>query len=187
MSTTLEDFDDDFPTATAPAGRAGKLEDLPDGEYLFEITRCEVKGDDETRGNGPLVTLKLQVLTDGPQFEANVEHTYWLTKKDDAGQRVKNERDVGQLKKDLETLGFDVKEWTKEHARPFSAELLKAAKAMRGVAFHGKKKTNTGNQGKKFHNLYVNSRSDQDGKPGTFGPAELAAAAAADADPFAVD
>jgi len=179
-AATLEDLDDGFTTATATYGGGDlELKDLSDGEYEFEVKSMEVKETDA----GPLVKWKLGMLTDGPHSGKTLERTYWLTAKDrNTGQRVRNERQIAELRKDLVTLGFDADLWTKENDRPFSREIGKVSACIVGVCFKAKKKQGAKkDDGSHYQNLYVNERVLTDGKPPKFGPTELAEA---NADPF---
>lgn len=178
MSTAvdLEQFDDTFTTATPSYGGSGlKLADIPDGDYEFAVKSCEIKD----TAKGPLVSIKLEILTTGPHEGGMVDHVYFLTK-DEQGVRVKNDNQIAQLRKDLVTLGFDADNWKKENSRPLSVELARAAIAMPGICFHAKKTQNPSG-GKIYHNLKINSRSADDGLPAKFGPKELEAAGK---DPF---
>ncbi|HEY1189943.1 MAG TPA: hypothetical protein VGE74_20000 [Gemmata sp.] len=168
MATSMADLDEDFEKAKDPGTRENGLENLPDGEYVFEITHGEQK---DTK-SGPLVSFKLTVVSDGPFASKEVEHNYFLMKKVKGGTGYeKNDAQIAQLKKDLETLGFDVPNWTKANERPFSAQLKLAMGVIVGVQFKGKKKKSN-----EFHNLYLNERSKTDGRPEKFGPTELAEA-----------
>ncbi len=165
MSATLADFDDDFTTATATRpGGDFDLKDLPDGEYEFEVAACESK---DTQ-SGPIVSMKLMILSDGKFAGKKVERAYFLTKKDEGGARVKNENQIAELRKDLGVLGFDVENWTNANGRPFSKTLPEACRVMQGCGVKGKKKQNG-----KFANLYLNERLATDGKPAKFGADEL--------------
>jgi hypothetical protein len=66
--------------------------------------------------------------------------------------------------------------------RPFSVELDKAIKLLKGLRFQGTKKTNKNGE-KIYHNLYVDERVRTDSQPERFGPEQLNAAADPD-DPF---
>lgn len=173
----LEDFDDDFPTATATRGGLD-LEKLPDGEYQVSVKALEVKEAND------LISLKLEILSDGPHAGASVEKTYWMTQKNQqTGLKEKNERQMVELRKDLTALGFDPDNWTKQNSRPFSVEIRRAANAIPGVCFRAKKKQG----GKKpsapghYQNLYVEERLPDDGKPLKFTTADLDEA---NVDPF---
>lgn len=178
--TSIEDLDDDF-TSVKGDGKAtsDKMESLPEGDYVFQIT----KGESKSTNNGPLVTLHLCTLAPGTAFDGlEIKRDYWLTEKDRAtGERVKSTRNIDLLKKDLKTLGFDVDNWTKDAGRPFSIELPKAFGVIAGIRFHAKKsikaKETKPNEPQGFwHNLFVNARDKSDGKPEAFGAAELEAA-----------
>lgn len=158
----LADLDDEFETVKPPERKGGGgLAALPDGDYTFAVKGAQAK---DTKA-GPMVQLDLEVLSGGGPFDGHAcEHLYFLKGKD--GKT--NEVALSQLKKDLETLGFDVPNWTKANGRPFSAQLELAFFVLAGVRFRGKKKTNKG-----YANLYVEERATDDGRPATFGPDEL--------------
>jgi hypothetical protein len=173
----LEDFDDDFTTATATSSsQSFDLAKLPDGDYEFAVQQFEVK---ETKA-GPLVSLKLAIITEGPFVGKVVQRDYWLTKLGDNGTRVKNDQQIAQVRDDLKKLGFDTGEWTKENGRPFSREINRVGACIKDVCFKGRKKANVSG-GKTYQNLYVNDRLTTDGKPAAFGPKEMDDA---NADPF---
>lgn len=180
MSMTMEDLETDFEEAKGTGRTAGKIDDLPDGEYVFEIS----SGDAMETNSGPLVKLKLMIFAPGsPHDGGKIDRDYWLTEKDrDTGDRVKSTRNIDLLKKDLKTLGFDCENWTRGNNRPFSVELDRAMGVISGVRFHGKKssKPKDNKPGESWHNLYVNARVKDDGRPAAFGPAELAG----EPDPF---
>lgn len=174
----LEDFDDDFTTTTATRDDLSKL---PDGEYEFAVKGMEVKDGDNT---GSLVELKVEVISDGEFRGSTAKKTYWLTQKNQqTGLREKNERQIVELRKDLTALGFDPEDWTKQNSRPFSVEIRRAAAAIPGVCFKGKKKQGGAKPqgGGYYQNLYVNERLPDDGKPLKFTVKDLDEA---NADPF---
>lgn len=164
---TLEDYEDEIDNIPVGGGSNGDLKALPDGEYEFQLTKGAYKVIEKT--GSECVDLSFDVVSDGPFCAKTFRHTYWLTNKDGGGL---NEVSIGILKKDLKTLGFDVDDWRKANGRPFLGELKKALKVMAGgVQFHAKKSSKSG-----YAQLYINRRSATDGKPATFGPAELNAA-----------
>lgn len=174
----LDDYDDDFPTATAGRGNTLDLAKLPDGEYTLAVKAMEVK---EGTSAGDIISLKLELLTDGPFFGSLVEKAYFMSKNEN-GIRVKNANQLVQVKDDLKRLGFDTDNWTKEQGRPFSREIKRACAVVVGVTFKGKKKQGGAkNGGGYYQNLYVNDRIPDDGKPEAFGPKEMDDA---NADPF---
>lgn len=160
---TLADLDDDFPTAKPGGFKSGDfdLSELKDGEYLFSIASAELKK------NNTIFELTIELLTECPQAGGKIRKTYFFTKKDESsGLYVKNGDQIGQLKKDLGTLGFDVDNWTKENSRPFSVELPKTClvlQAMRVVM--QKKQGGKKNATEHYQNLYVAKRGEGDGKP----------------------
>lgn len=164
--SSLADLEDEIETIPAGGGNYGSsLKELPDGEYEFGIASAVSKKIEST--GSELVEFKLELLTSGRTQGRKYQHSYWLTNKDDGGL---NAVSVGILKKDLTTLGFDVENWTKANGRPFFSELKKAVKILNGggFAFSGKKVTKSGHA-----NLYVNTRSETDGKPAKFDAAAM--------------
>lgn len=170
----LATFDDEA-EKVAPGG-ATKLAAIADGEYELIIEKATIK---EVKGSN-VVEMKLTILTEGVHTGAEVTQSSWITNiNKETNKPELNQVAVGILKKDLETLGFDIPEWTKANNRPFSQELPKALHCLTGVKFKGKKVTNG-----KYANLYINERLPSDGKPAKFGPTELEAAAKANDIPF---
>lgn len=176
---TLEDYEDlaETPVATRPGGKSD-LKDLPNGEYQFEITKMHEKS---VTGGRLILEIAIEVITDSPHLGMKFDLSYWMNKKDgQTGELLRDEISFNRFRKDLETLGFDTPLWNKANGRSFKAEFNKACAVIEGVRFNGKKVTNDGDDGKKYHNLYVNKRVESDGKPVKFGPEELAVGA----DPF---
>lgn len=155
----LEDVDDNF----KPGEMAGKMESLTDGEYDFEVNEAKFKVKAE-KGMA-IIEMELEVLTAGKHQGTKVQHSLFLTDKDSANR----------IGKDLKTLGFDCDDWTKANSRPFSKEIQKVHKVLKGLRFKGKKQKND-NNGKTYHNLYINKRLEGDGKPQRLGPEQLDAA-----------
>lgn len=165
---SVVDYDEAMETIPAGGGTGNDLKNLPDGKYEFGCVKAAFKTVEKT--GSQCVDLSIEVLSTGPSEGKKFQHTYWLTNKDDGSV---NEVSVGILKKDLETLGFDVPLWKKANGRPFSQELKKALKIMEsGIQFHAKKASNA----KGYAQLYIEIRSITDGKPAAFGPAEMDAA-----------
>lgn len=161
----LDDVDEEFKLG-------GKPEDLTDGEYDFTIRDAKVKN--LAAKSKLIIELKLDVLTAGKHQGHEIQHTLYISDKDSAVR-------VGR---DLKTLGFDCDNWTRANDRPFSQEIMKIGKVLRGLMFKGKKQTNKGTDGRTFHNLYIQKRLASDGKPTVLGPAELDAADPENDDPF---
>lgn len=153
----LGDTDENFGQMT------GKLDGITDGDYDFEINEAAHKI--KTEKGMLILEINMEILTPGKHQGAKVQHAMFITDRDSANR-------VG---KDLTTLGFDCEEWTKANSRPFSQEILKVAKVLKGLRFKGKKATNK-SDGKVYHNLYVNKRLENDGKPARLGPEQLDAA-----------
>jgi hypothetical protein len=173
MSVSIADLDDDFTKSDPSKGpeRANKLADLPDGDYDFAVRSAVFKEAAEGKPGPVLVSLTLAVFAPGtPHDGVEGEHVYFLVSK----EGKKNTVALNILKKDLLTLGFDVNSWTRENGRPFSKQLVLALGVIEGVEFKGKKKR----RDEKNFNLFVNERSATDGRPATFGPAELVAPSA---------
>lgn len=179
---TLADYEDAIDEIPAGGGSYGNdLKTLPDGEYEFEIASGGAAYKQIESTESELVELKLTLLSENPRQQGKkFNHAYWLTNTAAKGGGL-NEVTVGILKKDLKTLGFDVDNWTKANGRPFFGELKKALKILNGggFAFKGKKVTKSGHA-----NLYINSRSDTDGRPATFDAKSMEAAAK---EPFNAD
>lgn len=177
---TLADYEDAIDEIPAGGGSYGNdLKTLPDGEYEFEIASGGAAYKSIEKTGSELVELKLTLLSENPRQQGKkFNHAYWLTNKNDGGL---NEVTVGILKKDLKTLGFDVDNWTKANGRPFFGELKKALKILNGGGFAFKAKKATKD---KYAHLYINSRSETDGRPATFDAKSMEAAAK---EPFNAD
>lgn len=160
---SLADFEDKAETAppTRPGGKAD-LDQLADGKYKFTITGMTQK---ETKDGRLLVEIGLECITPGPADGKKFDHVYWLNKAN--GER--DDMAFDRLRRDLTTLGFDVANWKSTNGRPFAAEFMKACAVIKDVSFDGKKVTNK----EGYPNLYINTRSADDGKPEKFGPNEL--------------
>lgn len=163
-----------FDTAAMDAGFEKALEKpkyasdatvkLPDGDYEVQITTGLLKDGEY----GPIVTILMTVLGDGPQRGWQVEKTYFLTKKGEGDSgRIMDERKIGELKSDLSTMGFDVANWTAANNRPFSVQLDIAASVMKGMKLKVRKKQND-----EYANIYVNKRLE-DGKPAKLTAADM--------------
>lgn len=156
MGFNLEDFDDDFVPGTGKAS----VENLSDGEYDFQIESGAFK----VIKDFAILELTVQVISGGKHAGDHFQHSLFVSDKESASR-------VG---KDLKTLGFDCDDWTKAGGRPFSKELPKVTRCIKGVRFKGVKKTNKNEEKKKtYHNLYINKRLDTDGLPSKFGPEQL--------------
>ncbi len=169
--SSFDAIDDDFERAEAkPKYASEATEKLGDGDYEVEITAGIPKEGDF----GPVVTILMVVLTAGKYAGWKIEKTYFLTKKgEEAGERIKDEKRVAELKSDLATIGFDVGNWSAANKRPFGAQLKIACETMKGCRLKIRKKQNG-----EYANIYMNKRlSEADGKPATFGPNEMVASA----------
>lgn len=157
MTVDLADYDDDFETAKPGTSQRPKIEDLTDGKYEFEIVSGAVKFPKEFC----ILEMNLRVTSEGAHCGEEFQYSEFV-----------NADRAPFIKGILKALGFDVDLWTKANNRPFSAEFIKVGKCLKGVRFSGRKKTNPGNKGKDFHNLYIDRRTDDD-QPDTFGPEQL--------------
>lgn len=169
----LDEFEDasEAPVATRPGGKID-LKSLPDGDYRFRVTGMRDKKVGKEIGR-VLVEIDLEVAGDSVATGALLDQVYWLNKSDGTQDTIAFNR----LRKDLETLGFDVPNWKPSAGRSFAKEFAKAVNVIKGVEFDGKKVTKGG-----YANLYINARAEDDGKPAKFGPEELDAGE--ELDPF---
>lgn len=160
----LTEFDQDF----APvSGRKLNLEDLTDGDYVFEVQSAIL---DITKHTSDKILKLLLYIVDGPSKDNTVERAYFLR-----GQEVANE--IGA---DFRALGIDTESWRSDKGGKFSMELPKAMVRIKGVRFKGKKVTRRGKD-KHFHNLYISSFLEGHG-PRSY--EEASAEVEADNDPF---
>lgn len=173
--SSFDALDDDFEkTDLRPKHASEATEKLADGDHECEITLGEQK---EING-GPVVVIKMTVISEGKFKGWAIEKPYFLTKNEEGGGRVKDEKRLQELKTDLSTMGFDVANWTPGNNRPFSAQLKIACAVMKGIHLKVRKKQNG-----EYANLYLNKRllndegsAPKDGKPLTFGPVQMVAA-----------
>lgn len=174
------DLDDDVAAAT---GESFSKEQLPDGEYTVEVE----KGESKEVKKAVIVTLYLKLLDGGPKLQGRIfQHQYWLVSMDGS----KSESQINQLKKDLNTIGFNLDAYH-EAGQKFSMVVGKTMLAVNGMKLAVKKSSKVadplpGKAPRTFHNVYVNKRLPEDGKPTKVSLAELEelAKAAAPADPF---
>ncbi len=145
------------------------LAGLPDGEFTFTITAAEMK----TIKTGNTLFNRSVTVIGGDHDGHTAKYDTFLTVDD--GKTVNN-INMKSLEKDLAALGFDVENWGRANGRPLSKELPKAAMAMIGMKFVGKKEAKTSGD-KTYQNLYVLSRVAGDGKPEKMGAAETQKAA----------
>jgi hypothetical protein len=152
---------------------AAKIDELPNGKYHFKIIRAEFKDINQKS----LFAFTVQVIDgghDGKKFDV----AYWLHTNDrDSGAIKPDAVKLGILLDFLKRLGFDADNWKASKGRPVSKSLPQAVALLPGIEFHGAKASKASG-GKEYHSLYANTRSDEDGKPATFGKAEMAAAGA---------
>lgn len=154
----LSHYDEMAAPATNSGNRLG-ANDLPDGDYEFEIKKVYLKT--SKKQQTPIISMELQVLS-GPAFVGNViERPSFIT----------SQEAFGFVLADCLKLGFDADQWKKATGRPASQEIEKAAKLMEGLRFAGQKKTNG-----TYHNVYIDKRLNTDGKPAKFTAADLDAA-----------
>lgn len=149
----------------------GNIQKLPDGDHTFQVTDGELK----KTAKAVVFTLKFSAAVGDAQYLG--EKTYWLK-----GNKGVDERQINNLKADLKLLGFDVDNWTVANGRPFTAQLGLIKPLLPGLGFKGRKKTNPNqNDPKKpYVNIYLNERDADDGRPASFGAAEIEAASAND-------
>lgn len=124
-------FDDDY----APKqGQLPGIDKLPDGTYDFEIASVELA---RTPNSGmPLLRTGLRVGSGGV-----FEWVHFLDKQDK----------VDRCGADLAAVGLP--EFASKGG--FSAALKKALTRMKGMRFRATKSTDTGKDGKKYHNIFV--------------------------------
>ena len=150
----------DADEAFDPSGQQ-KVDDLSDGEYEFAVRDSRLKI--LTGKSMAILEMSLEVLSAGKHAGAKVQHALFVKDKDSADRAGR----------DLAKLGFDCDKWTKANGRPFSQEIQKAPKGLRGLRFYGKKATNK-SDGKEYHNLYfVRRNAAGDGRPAVIGPEVL--------------
>jgi hypothetical protein len=194
MSFDLSAFDDDDFKPAEKRPLLVKPEELPDGQYDFEITKGYIQA---TGGNGKdphiIWKMELKVLSGGKYDGAMVDFAMFIDTKD-ASERA------ARILKDI---GFDSDLWKGKPgnpgARPFSEEFPKAVSlaARMRLRLKGAKKANEGTDKKTgatklYHNLYINGRATVgadknaavvDGKPANFTAEDLNAKD--ESDPFA--
>ncbi len=171
---TLEDFDEEAkaPVATRPGGKVD-LSSVPNGDYKLRVTSMAERS---IAGGFLILEMNYEIVTDGPLYGTKLDKTFWVVNKDqDTGQPKKDADALGRFRKDIAVLGFDVEKWNSDHQRKFGAEFKKACGIIPGVECHAKKTSKAGEKGKVYHNVYINTRAEDDGKSPTFGPEELAA------------
>lgn len=154
----LEFADDAFVPSEGPLG----AESLPEGEYVFEVVKAEIKFKNTDKGGAQhILEFGWKVVSEGMYHDSTIRYAWFIKDKESANR-------VGG---DLRKLGFDCELWTIANGRKFSEELPKAIEHIVGMRFTGKKATNkTGD--KTFHNIYIIKR-EPDGKPERYGPVEL--------------
>jgi hypothetical protein len=155
---------DQFDTGYAPENKPGELEEIPDGEYTFEIKTAKL----EVTPNAGLTILRLELQVLGGPLDGTIaKHTKFLT----------SQEQVNYLGTDLAKLGFDSDTWNPTHKKKFSVELPKAVEHMPGIRFIASKSSREGKDKKKFTNLLIKEKVG-------FNSEAKKAAAAAEADPF---
>ncbi len=164
----MDEFDTLFATAPAKAQYASdQSKQVADGEYECEIRSAVMKD----TSSGKVFTFTGTILSDGPYRGYALEHTIFFSKKNgtDEEKAEYKKKQLGNLKKDFTTLGFDADNWTPEKGRLFSAQMPIACALAKGMVVKMRKKvTDTG------ENVYLNRRlADKDGKPAKFGAAEM--------------
>lgn len=159
----MESLDDNFQLG-------GKVENLTDGEYEFEVRKCEFKN--IAKKSMAIVSMDIEVISAGKHMGQVVQH----------GLYIKDADGAARVGKELAILGFDCSEWTRANGRPFSGEIKKVPKVLKGLRFKAKKTTNSSDD-KEFYNLYINKRLP-DGKPARLGKDQLDAVDPLGDDPF---
>ncbi len=138
----LESFDSSF--KPQESGMRLGLEILPDGDYDFQITSMVLE---RTKKENTLILRQgLRVLSGSHGVGKELERAYFF----------KSQQNVDILGGDLCRLNFDADKWTTANNRPFSKELQAVLPKCVGLRFRGKKSSNADN-GKTYHNLYINS------------------------------
>ena len=151
--------------AKPSSGFSNKLEDIPDGEYQFLITKAEMRKN--ASAGYSILDMTLRVL-DGDRAGTEGSKPVFF----------KEQQNVNIFMGELRVLGFDVDNWTVAKQRPFSSELVKARLQLPGLAFKGKKK-------KSKDGVHINIEvKELIGRREIPGAAAAAAAAAAKNDPF---
>jgi hypothetical protein len=108
-------------------GFSNKLEDLPDGDYEFLITKTAMKRNEKV--GYPIFEMTLQVLSGERAGVTGTKAVFF-----------KEQGNVDIFAGELGKLGFDTKNWTVANKRPFSVEFSKAIPQLPGLAFKGVKK-----------------------------------------------
>lgn len=135
----LDQFDDDFKPRDP---FTSKFEDLPDGEYTFQITKAELT----RRGAAQTTVLHMKVrIHDGEFNGVEDARDSWLRDKEA----------VARIGQDLVRLGFDADTWNAKNGKSFSAEFPKVVTQLPGIVFKGKKRSSS-KDGKKYVNIDIN-------------------------------
>lgn len=179
----FEDIDDDMEKAS---GENFKKEDLRDGEYVVEIAKAEAT----SAAAGPMAKLQLRIVSGGPD-EAylkkiqgkTIDQVYFFmskVKNGKPGETAKNEVAINNFKRDFKMLGMDLAEYAAA-GHKFSAVVepcVAVAVGMR-VLIKKSQKDDTDKNGQPvtYHNLYLNKRAADDGKPLKLSYEELVKAA----------
>jgi hypothetical protein len=160
VSDALQGYNDAFVPAD-PLGNWKKADCLPDGVYDLEIKDARFK---QVPPN-LIVEMRLSVLTAGPHAGVEFQHSIFIN----------DQQGADRFGRFLGTLGFDVNNWKKDLGRPFSREAGRAMLVLPGLRAEAEKVTKAGEAGtgKAYHNLYFRKRLSTDGRPPTFGKAEL--------------
>src|SRR5574338_303507 len=120
--------DEDFEKAPSKEGSG-----LPDGKYECEITSV----DDRDTTAGEVFSYKFVVIRhDNPKFiNKKLERAIFLEPQNgtEAEREAAKERAIGDLKRDMNKLGFDVDNWKKANGRPFKQQMEIAMEMMRGM------------------------------------------------------
>jgi hypothetical protein len=143
---------------------------LPDGKYEFEVTEFAVKEFTD------MLKVVRKATVCGGAHDGRTTGQDWDTFLIFKGE-VKD-RNIQQLTKELEALGFPAEQWAADEK--WFDLLEKASSAVVGLRFKGTKKASTSGE-KTYQNLYVDERlltdgHPVDGKPRTFTEEDLEAA-----------
>lgn len=137
------------------------LAGLPDGVYEFEHGTYAFK---ETAGDN-LILARTAVVTGGAHDGHKVSWDTFLILKGE-----EKDRNISQLTKELEALGFPAAAWAE--AGVWFDRVEKLTGAVAGVRFRGKKRANASGD-KVYQNLDIVERVPTDGKPAKFTDADI--------------
>ena len=142
----MKQYDRDFAVDKDRAQFKPGPEVLPDGDHTLQVLYAETDlvGKDADKKQ-PVLRVGLRA-TEGKAKGLSLESVYWLN----------DQQNINRLGTDLFVLGFE-----KPPTMAFSDFLYEVMSKLVGIHLRAHKKTNEGkgpNQGKQYHNLYVNAR-----------------------------